>query len=164
MTSQSAGFIVDIDFQSFNVNRRQSSILVLGVIYRNLSLLFRGKQRFYTVEMRVATIRIFPMRGTGWVMLPILPFALLHETLHFIIAFFTKNHYAIILIPPTLDLLYVPGWLLFTVKFHIWVLTHFVLWAIITIWLELTWTVLLRSNIFTGDFRTVFFPRTNQKQ
>lgn len=156
------GWEVHINGEEFDKDRKKNSVLVLKSIWGNLDALFKGGE-LREIKLGFAKISIWKIRGIGWLTLPIFPFAFLHENLHFVISYFTNKEPLIQLVPPVLDLFYLPVLLL-------WVYLRYgfgtvqpnllMIFLPLIVWVEWAWIVLLMSNL-KGDFANF---RANRKK
>lgn len=145
MPDVGSGFVVDI-YPDWLDDHRRLSILILRLVWTNLDALFFGHQEVREIPYPAFTIRIYRFRGWGWLTLPLFPIAMIHESLHFIIGYLTKNRHLVTLIPPLLDLTYLP--LLF-----VWasLRPNIYFFLVVSLWIEWCWIIHLMSNL-RGDF------------
>lgn len=124
---------------AFAEQHRHNSIILFKTLWTNLAGLFgRTPRRF---EFSWGTFTVENYEGLGWILLPILPFSVLHENLHILVAFFTPRDKPIRLIAPIFDLFYLPLSLVSIMFGHI-TIGFFLAWV---------WITKLMNNV-TGDF------------
>jgi hypothetical protein len=151
-----SGFIVDIQYPEWQKQHKDYSLMMLRMVWTSLPLLFTGPGKTIR-EYGPMKLTVHKFRGAGWLTLPVLPFAMIHESLHFIFGYFTENHHIITLVPPILDLVYLP--LLFLwIPFH----PNIYLFLAVSLWVEWCWILHLMSNL-SGDFAS-YLPKLKKRQ
>lgn len=148
-----SGFIVDLN-PPFHEHHKEYSKIMLKAVWSNLDGLFTGP-RVRTITFQPdewGKLTIYRMTGFSWIHLLVLPFGLFHESLHFLIAMLTSNKYIITLIPPIIDLSYLP------LAFYLLISNHIGPLSVIAIWLELVWMFMFTGNL-SGDFKILRSPK-----
>jgi len=156
------GFIGNLTAKFLEPSRRKrASMQMLKTFWLNqdATLISKEDRREITFKDTGSTLTIRRIRGFGWTSLPVLPFALLHESLHFIVAYFTGRTNLIVGIPPMLDLISYPLWIVYIASRHVTV-TPFQLG--LTLWFAWSWALLLRGNL-QGDFTTLLLSAQNKQ-
>jgi hypothetical protein len=125
--------------EDFTARHRHYSIIAFWIVWSNLWRM--AKKNPQTIEKAGVKIVFFPPRPWMWLVLPQLLF---HESLHFVLGFFTGNRNIVRLLPPLLDL----GYLISPILVIHGAVTNLVL----ALWLFLGSWILLRGNL-RGDFR-----------
>jgi hypothetical protein len=142
-----SGFTIHFNPQFFSERKRYSLVLLWNLWTLGLQGAFRGTDVteivFKPDDWAVMTVHRY--HGSGWIWLPVLPFIMLHESLHLIIAYFTPWEIPVRYIPPVLDLFWLP------VAFSIAFIHPTVLSLLVGDWICLGWFRLLMGNL-RGDF------------
>lgn len=134
------GFKVEIETVVWPKYHKTYSAFAIKTITRNLDALLPWKQ-LRTIKYEGITVHIGPNEFAGFLYLP---FMLVHEYLHFIIGYFSRRYNLMVLIPPLLDVCYLPLILLFRFQ-------PFELWFLITLYVFWVFIIRLGWNL-TGDF------------
>lgn len=142
-----SGFEVEIPWEDFDKKHREYATIGLRMVWWNLGLLFHqeNKAELTVVKQDGVKATFHRVRGIGWITLYVLPFAMLHETLHFILAYLTSNEHVVILVPGLVDLVW------FITPFLVLPLPVSIVSALVMIWMIMSGELLLISNI-RGDF------------
>ena len=140
-----AGFEIVLP-DDFAERHRSYSIIALRLIWRNIWLM--AEKNPETIEESGVKVTFFPPRPVMWLVLPQL---MLHESLHFILGFFTGNRGIVRLMPPLLDLAYLASPIL--------VVRQSLPMLFLGLWLFLGSWILLRGNL-RGDFRPYLLSLT----
>lgn len=160
-----SGYEVNIG-DLFAENHRKYSLILLRATWAKAHFLFHGPavSKFFIPSEKgtIAEMQVFKIHGIGWINTIVLPFALLHESLHFIIGIFTPRDKIIALIPPFLDILIYPLWFVFAVTNPGFLNTNHFLFLGLTLWICWCWMTLLISNL-SGDFRHMLARQESQK-
>lgn len=93
-------------YPSFAQEHRRNSAILFKILWTNLGGLFSDTPRVFQFSWGRFTVENY--QGFGWFLVWILPFSILHENLHLLIAYFTPRDKLIRLIPPVFDLVYLP--------------------------------------------------------
>ena len=140
------GITVIFNTNDWQNHHREQSKLILRLFWTNLDALFKG-EKVREIKAESFTLSITGFRRLGWLTLPILPFILVHESLHFIVGYFTGNRHLTVLVPPFLDLLYLPISVMFVAITR--PVNDYLIF--IMFWVEWAWIVHLMENL-SGDF------------